>query len=240
MSKLLLIIFALGCNSIYGNGQTAKARGCSVQSEFAPALADQATSEVTFVCDHATPHELIEAIGHQTRNPLGLVLGKDPNLLSKTRKAYALEKVDIRSALQEAIAGTGYSLKKSNQVFVLIAGDLTSRQRQVLDHEYPDFKSGSDQTMVELGVQLTMWMRTEIDHEAGFGGSILSATNDERFTFAAMPPSTTEEIANRIVSLGSKGLWTLRTDAFQRTSGATDAVEIEPYQHYSNLPNADR
>jgi hypothetical protein len=240
MSRLLLIIFALGCNSIHGNGQTEKARGCSVQSEFAPVLVSNPNSVVTFKCNRATALQLIEATGRQTRAPIGIVLGEDSTLLSKIRRTYNLEQVDTRSALLEAITGTGYSLKESNQVFVLTAGDLTSRQQQMLDHEYPDFKPGPHQTMVELGVQLTMWMRTEIDGAAGFGGSILGATNDERFTFEAMPPSTTEEIANWIVSLGSKGMWILTMDAFDRTGEWTDGVEIEPYQHYSNLPSTDR
>jgi hypothetical protein len=239
MSRLLLIIFALGCNSIHGNGQAEKAQGCSVQGEFAPVLVNNPNSVVTFKCEHATPLQLIQATGRQTRAPIGIVLGQDPTLLSKTRRTYNFEEVDTRFALLEAIAGTGYSLRESNQVLVLVAGDLTSRQQQMLDHEYPDFKSGSQQTMVELGVQLTMWMRAEIDGEAGFAGSILGATNDERFTFGATPPSTTEEIANRIVSLGSKGMWILTTDAFDRTSEWTDGVAIEPYQHYSNLPNAE-
>jgi hypothetical protein len=240
MSRLLLIIFALGCNSIHGNGQTEKAQGCSVQSEFAPVLVSNPNSVVTFKCDRATALQLIEATGRQTRGPIGIVLGEDPTLLSKTRRTYNLEQVDTRSALLEAIAGTGYSLKASNGVFVLIAGDLTSRQQQVLDHEYPDFKSEPHQTMVELGVQLTMWMLTEIDGVTGFAGSILGATNDERFTFGAMAPSTTEEIANRIVSLGSKGMWILTMNPFDRTGERTDGVEIKPYQHYSNLPNTDR
>jgi hypothetical protein len=240
MSRLLLIIFALGCNSIYGHGQTEKAQGCSVQSEFAPVLVNNPNSVVTFKCDHATALQLIEATGRQTREPIGIVLGQDQTLLSKTRRTYNLEQLDGRSALLEAIAGTGYSLKTSNGVSVLIAGDLTSRQQRVLDHEYADFRSDPHQTMVGLGVQLTMWMRTEIDGASGFAGSILGATNDERFTFGAMATSTTEEIANRIVSLGSKGMWVLTTDAFDRTGKWTDGVGIEPYQHYSNSPNTDR
>jgi hypothetical protein len=155
-------------------------------------------------------------------------------------RSFSLAKLDAKSTLLEAIAGTGYSLNESNGTFVLIAGDLTSRQRQVLDHVYPDFKAGLDQTMVELGVQLTMWMQAEIDHVPGFGGSILYSLNDERFTFAATSPSTTEEIANGIVSMGSKGIWILRADAFQRPEGVTDAVKIEPYQHYSNMASSDR
>ena len=94
--------------------------------------------------------------------------------------------------------------------------------------------------MVKLGFELTMWIRMEVDHETGFGGSILGSTNDERFTLGAMPAATTEEIANRIVSLGSKGMWILTMDAFERDGERTDDVEIKPYQHYSNLPYTDR
>jgi hypothetical protein len=85
-----------------------------------------------------------------------------------------------------------------------------------------------------------MWIRAAVDHETGFGGSILGSTNDERFTLGAIPVATTEELANRIVSQGSRGLWILRMDAFARDGEWTDDVEIEPYQHYSNLPNIDR
>ena len=94
--------------------------------------------------------------------------------------------------------------------------------------------------MVELGAALTMWIRMEVDHENGFGGSILGSTNDERFTLGAIPAATTEELANRIVSLGSKGMWVLTMDAFELEGERTDGVEIKPYQHYSNLPNTDR
>jgi hypothetical protein len=94
--------------------------------------------------------------------------------------------------------------------------------------------------MVMLGAELTMWIRAEVDHETGFFGSILGSTNDERFTLGAIPVATTEELANRIVSLGSKGMWILTMDAFERNGEWTDGVEMEPYQHYSNLPNTDR
>jgi hypothetical protein len=235
-----LVIFLVGCIFVPASGQTEKSQGCSGGGQFDPFLVSNPNSEVTFECDHATALQLIEATGRQTRNPLGIVLGEDPSLLSKTQRTYNLEKVDAKSALLEAIAGTGYSLREEDNVFVLVAGDLTSRQRQLLTHECSGFKSGSGETMVKLGFELTMWIRMEVDHETGFGGSILGSTNDERFTLGAMPAATTEEIANRIVSLGSKGMWILTMDAFERDGERTDDVEIKPYQHYSNLPYTDR
>jgi hypothetical protein len=240
MWRASLVIFLVGCSFIPASGQTERSQGCSVGIQFDPFLVSNPNSEVTFECDHATALQLIEATGRQTRNPLGIVLGEDRTLLSKTHRTYNLDKVDTKSALLEAIAGTGYSLREEDNVFVLVAGDLTSRQRLVLTHEYSGFRSGSDETMVELGAELTMWIRTEIDHENGFAGSILGSTNDERFTLGAIPAVTTEELANRIVSLGSKGMWVLTMDALERDGERTDGVEIKPYQHYSNLPNTDR
>jgi hypothetical protein len=84
-----------------------------------------------------------------------------------------------------------------------------------------------------------MWMQAELDHVPGFGGSILYSPDDERFTLGDIRLATTAELANRIVSLGSKGMWTLTTDAFQRDGEWTDSVKIEPYQGYSNRPNTD-
>jgi hypothetical protein len=86
--------------------------------------------------------------------------------------------MDARAALLEAIAGTGNSLREENHVFVLIAGDLTSRQRDVLVHQHSDFRSRSNQSKVELASQLEMWTRGD----RGFAAIIIGSLNAERFT----------------------------------------------------------
>ncbi len=239
MLRLLLIFFLVAAHAVRGIGQSQDSQRKSSCMEVAPVIGSNPNAVVTFKCDHATPLQLIQATGRQTRVPIGVVLGNDPTLLSKAPRSYDLENVDAKSALLEAIAGTGYSLNESNNVLVLIAGDLNPRQRMVLDHVYEDFKPGPDETMVMLGSQLTMWMQAELDHVPGFGGSILDSPDDERFTLGEIRLATTEELANRIVSLGSKGMWTLTADAFQRDGEWTDSVKIEPYQHYSTDPNTD-
>jgi hypothetical protein len=239
MLRLLLIFFLIGAHAVHGIGQPEQSQGRHSGIEVTPVIGSNLNAVVTFKSDHATPLQLIQATGRQTRVPIGVVLGRDPTLLSKAPHSYNLENVDAKSALLEAIAGTGYSLNESNNVFLLIAGDLNPRQRMVLDHVYQDFKAGPDRTMVMLGAQLTMWMQAELDHVPGFGGSILYSPDDERFTLGDIRLATTEELANRIVSLGSRGMWTLTTDAFQRDGEWTDSVKMEPYQHYSNKPNID-
>jgi hypothetical protein len=213
--------------------------GCTTELEFAPKMVRNVDSTVTFVCDRATPMNLIRAVGRQTRIPIGIVVGEDPGLLSKPIHSYHLEKVDARSALQEAIQGTGYALRDENPVLVLIAGDLMDRQMDLLTRSYSDFRSGPDSTMVELGVGLTMWMEASLDRGGGFGASIGGSTNDERVTLGDCSGETTEQIANKIVSLGSKGMWIFKTNAFAASDKSRDEVVIEPYQHYSNKPNIE-
>jgi hypothetical protein len=214
--------------------ETQKAQSCLPQMEFAPIVVVNPGNKVTFRCGQATPLELIRATGYQTRIPIGLVLGRDRNALSKIKHSYNLQGVDAMAALREATKGTGYSLKEENHVFILRAGDVTPRQQQILGFQYSDFKPGTDQTMVALGETLTMWMRALLDPKTGFAMEILSSTNEERFSVSIPQGATTEEIANRIVILGSRGMWILRASATSPSGSLTDRVEIEPYQHYSN------
>ena len=238
MRASVLLVFS--CSAFFsGWAQPPGSGGCLASAQFEPALPNNPKTEVTFACRDATALELIESIGRQTRIPIGIVLGEDDARLSKTRRDYRLLGVDAKSALAQAVVGTGYSVSESDAGFLLTAGDLTSRQREVLIQELVDFRAGSEAPMVELGSQLTMWLQAAIGHPAGFAGSILYSTNDERFTLQKLPPLTVQQIADGIVSLGSKGMWILTTDPVQRTSEWTDGVKIEPYQHYSTQPVLD-
>jgi hypothetical protein len=151
---------------------------------------------VTYTKPESTPFELVTAVAQQTHVPIGIVLGQNPDTLHQPR-SYDLRDVDARTALLEAIRGTGYSLKEESGVLEIYAGDLTSRQRDLLTHRYENFASNPSSTMFALGVDLTMWMRAVIDPDQGFAASILSSTSDETFNLGVIPSATTEEIADR-------------------------------------------
>lgn len=230
------LVFLAWCGATFLSAQSPK-HGCSTEPEFAPKMVRNVAPTVTFVCDRATPMDLVRAVGRQTRIPIGVVMGQDSSAIDRRIRSYDLEKVDARSALQTAIEGTGYTLRDENPVLVLIAGDLTARQMNLLTRSYSDFRSGPNSTMVKLGAGLSMWMEASLDRFDGFGGSIMYSTNDERFTLGNCSGETTEEIANKIVSLGSKGMWIFKANAFAASDKLRDEVVIEPYQHYSNKPN---
>jgi hypothetical protein len=93
--------------------------------------------------------------------------------------------------------------------------------------------------MVELGVYLAALMRAVTEPQRGFGSSISLSANEDRFTLEGTSAATTEEIADRIVSLGSKGMWIFGADSSSTTRASADELAIEPYQHYPNGATSD-
>lgn len=207
---------------------------CLPRAQFEPALVSNPDVKVTFRCRDATSLDLIRAIGRQTRLPIGVVLGRHPLALTGVQHSYNLENVDVTEALTKAIEGTGYAWKKEGAVYVLMASDLAPRQKKMLTHPFNDFPSVR-QTMDMFAFMLTTWMRAAFDN-VGTGGSILGSTNDEQISFSHMQSASTGEIADQIVSQGSRGLWILRMDASAKTKAPSDDIEIESYQHYTNGP----
>jgi len=140
-------------------------QGCVPRQEFAPVVVENRGAKVTFKCKEATPLDLIRATAFQTRIPIGVAMGRDRGVLEEAKRFFDLQNVDARSALLDAVRDTDYTIGEDNGVLVLMAGDMTARQRDLLTHVYSDFKSESYGTMVELGVGLTMWMRAAIDSQ---------------------------------------------------------------------------
>jgi hypothetical protein len=197
----------------------------------------QTPPTVTLLQKKATPFEVICAVARQARVPIGIAVGQDSRALFDVVHSYSIRDYTPKAALLEAIAGTGYSLKEEGPVLVLDAGDLTRRQQELLDHPYENFGSGSPQTMVMHIANLNMWLKSAVDEELGqshgYGGSIMGSLDDEKFILSPAPSASTEEIANRIVSQGSKGMWILRTAPTTPPDSSTDEITVKPYQECS-------
>lgn len=234
-----LAVFA-GAASVGGQAPApaspANPRGCLTEPGYEPEVLDNPGSRVTFQCA-GTPLDLIEAAGRQTRIPIGVVLGRDAEALSGPVRSYNVVNARFRSALKAAIRGSGFKLKNDGGVFVIVARDLTPRQKKLLYHRYSQIKCAANSTLVGMGADLTMWMLAAEDKNRGSGWDILSSMNDERFTLPDMAGETTREIADRMVSLGSRGIWIFRAGPDHLSKESFGEVRMEPYRHYSNRPN---
>jgi hypothetical protein len=228
------VLFLLGSGCL--RGQSAIASKFATQSEFAPQLVDNPNRLVTFRCNQGTALDLIESAGRQARIPIGLVLDARQETRFHAKRRFDLIEADAASALREAIRKTGYELKQEGDVLVIVPVTLTDRQRNLLALRLTNFKTSPGSTMFDLGLQLNMWLRAAANPASGYNLSHLSSTNEEQFTIAEIPSATAQEIANRIVRLGSRGMWVLRINAGEADGRPIDTLEIEPYQHYSNKP----
>ena len=217
-------------------GQESGTPPCIPDQEFQPQLVENPKHTVTFRCKNATAFDLIKAVGIQTRIPIGVILGRNPDSLMTPVRPYDLKRMPAMDALSLAVRGTGYFLKQEDGVELAVAGDLSNRQKRLLTHQFVDFAPGAGKSMAILGRMLTEWLRAAVNPRHGFAGSILGSTNDERITLRVAGNASTEQIANQIVSQGSKGMWVFRADADQPSGYSTDSIEIQPYQHYTNAP----
>jgi hypothetical protein len=131
----------VSCDAICLSGQSNAAQGCVEKQEFATVLVESSGAKVTFKCKEATPLDLIRATAFQTRIPIGLAMGRDRGVLEEAKRSFDLQNVDARSALLDALRDTDYTITEENGVLVLMAGDMTARQRALLTYQYSDFKS---------------------------------------------------------------------------------------------------
>lgn len=189
---------------------------------------------VTFQAANATPLQAIVAIGIQTKQPIGIEFGENPQRLCELHRSFDIKEDSADGALKKAISDTGYAVRAEDGVLLVVPPDLANWQLSMLTHEYRGFTGGArPTTMAGLAAILTGWMQAEVGHVQGFGGSILHSTTAEELRLRAIPGASTEEIANQIVSLGSKGIWILRPTT-ANPAGAADE-EIRAYSYKDDI-----
>ena len=69
--------------------------------------------------------------------------------------------------------------------------------------------NGMNTTIQGLGVILSGYIRSRLFPGRGYAGNILSSTDAEKVTAFTLQNASVEEIADYIVSRGTKGIWLL-------------------------------
>lgn len=173
--------------------------------------------------------QAIGAVGLRSRQPIGLVLGRDYKRLCRLGVDFDLEGVAAPEALQKLAELSGYTLQQDGAVVLLIAPDTETWQRDILTHQFSNFGHFTNATMVYLGANLTGWIWAEVGHAQGYGGSIMHSTSDQEFSFSVAGPASTMEIADRIVQLGEHGIWMLRRDKADAKGPLDEEVQVFSY-----------
>ncbi len=92
-------------------------------------------------------------------------------------------------------------------MIVVRSAHVTNQINRVLNIKVDDF-GGIPTTMQGLGIFLNSWISGRLHPEAkGYGGSIIASLDAEHFPELEVRDASVEQILNKIVSLGSKGMW---------------------------------
>lgn len=178
--------------------------------------------------------QAIKNIGLADGAPIGIGFGLNQRLCTEERD-YSFAGMSTLEALRRVSKEPGYNVTLDNGVYDLWPPDLTQREQEVLRFTFPRF-SAPPTTMSDLGGRLTGYVSMSIEGASGFIVNTLGRPEDEVITISAMTDMTAPQIANQIVQLGSKGMWTMR--AMHPDSGpkpGSTVFNIYSYHDSSNL-----
>ena len=218
----------------------ANGGSCLPQWRLTPVIIKNDEDRVTFRCADASPLDLIRAVGFQTRLPIGIVLGADDGILSTPGHSYNLKHVEAKVAIAEALRHSDYSMKVEEGVIVLTPAHLTSSKQSVLKQPVHDFGPFASVRMADLESALNHALASRTDETGGSISSIPGPSSEQQYPFRVPDDASVITIANRIVSVGSKGLWCLTVAPIEGANTFKLNFEITAYEHYTNnAPSAD-
>ena len=190
----------------------------------------------------ATPLETLEQIGLQTKVPIGIIPGKDPGALCRTKTTIVLLGEEPRNALDAIAQQLHYTLNQEDGVFLLAAPDVTPHQRDVLDHRFRVYRTGRKPMVQPISVQLSeaLWSAFGKAASAGDAGSVYHTTSAHTASAhsvdapkIALPrvlhDVTAQDIAGLVVKAGSHGIYISRIQPSRMASPDDLTIQISSY-----------
>jgi hypothetical protein len=180
----------------------------------------------------ATPLETLGEIGLQTRVPIGIIPGRDPGALCRTKTTFVFLGEDPRSALDAIAQQLHYTLNQEDGVFVLAAPDVTPHQRDILEHRFRVYRTGRKSIVQMISVQLSeeLWSAFSKPSPVGYAGSILSSVEAPKIS---LPPVlhdvTAQDIAGLVVKAGPRGIYLSRIQPSRMASPDDLTIQISSY-----------
>ncbi|MFP5235375.1 MAG: hypothetical protein ACLGSD_05700 [Acidobacteriota bacterium] len=188
---------------------------------------------VTLSASKLTPLQAILRIAAENRIPLGIVVGTRPSLCG-SHNDFNIHEAGAWDAFEEVVAGTGYEVTFEDNVFVIRAPDTTEHEVDLLHHRFERFGTSGKDTISGAGEWLSGYILT-VEGASGIGGEHMFDPDEPTVTIK-MEEATTEQIANRIVSSGDKGVWVFRPTP----EGSTTTSAIETLAYKWNQHDLDR
>ena len=220
----LRIALAMLCLLAPASAQKVAPRKAAPTTPPAPALVNLSI--------RAPALEVLGEIGLQTRVPIGIIPGKDPGALCRTKTTFIFLGEEPQKALEGVAQQLRYTLNQEDGVFLLTAPDVTPHQNDVLQHRFSVYRIGRKPIVPMISVQLNeaLWGAFGKSTSAGYGGSIYHTADAPKLS---LPPVlhnvTTEEIAGLVVKTAPGGIYLSRIDPSRMASPNDLRIQISSY-----------
>lgn len=152
-------------------------------------------------------------LGNDRRIPIGIVLETgNPHQLCEENRQVTIRNRPISDFIDELLAHSNYAWSVTDGVIVIRPAHVTDQLNRVLSITFDRF-GGIPTTMQGFGIVLNTWVYSELHPEVkGYGGNILSSLDADQFSHFEVRDSSVEQILNKIISLGTKGMWLFQLD----------------------------
>jgi hypothetical protein len=180
----------------------------------------------------ATALETLGEIGLQTRVPIGIIPGKDPGALCRTKTTFVFLGEDPLNALDAIAQQLHYTLNQEDGVFLLAAPDVTPHQRDVLEHRFRVYRTGrkSIVQMISMHLSQALWSAFTKPVPVSYGGSTYHSVDAPKIS---LPPLlhnvTAQEIAGLVVKAGPQGIYLSRIQPSRVASPNDLMIQISSY-----------
>ena len=156
----------------------------------------------------------LSKFGTEARIPIGIVFETNkPHRLCEENRQVTTRGRPISEFLDALLARSDYTWSVEDGVIVVHPTHIADQVSRVLNIKIDEFGPFAllPTTMQSLGILLASRTFSELHPEnKGSAGSILSSPDAETFPNFEVRDASVEQILNRIVSLGSKGMWFFR------------------------------
>ena len=139
--------------------------------------------------------------------PMGIVLGMDRFLCGPSSIVpNETDGVNGAAAIRTLAEADQLAIKGTDMLVVSSTRQGSGRLGEALDHTYDTFPSLSG-TMSYMGAVLDGWLSTYVHPTQGWGMSWGASPTAEQLVSPALTNTSLRQVANRVVTLGYKGIW---------------------------------
>jgi hypothetical protein len=164
--------------------------------------------KVTWPAQHGTVLQQLIQLASNQNVPMGIVI-KNSDLLCKTKASQNYTEVELSKIIDDFLLGSGYEWNLHDGVLeVRPRSEMGQIDARVLQTKLTTF-SGINTTIQGLGVILAGYVRAVLFPGEGYAGNIMASLDAETIPPFTLQDVTAEEVADSIVSRGSKGVWML-------------------------------